>query len=290
MKGFFLIFLTLFAFVSCAKKAPDYVPAEAETAATTSPASSGSTGVTGTTGSTGSTGTTGNTGSTGVTGNTGASGSTGTTGGFSTDMNALTYLALGDSYTIGESVSPDQCFPYQLAAQLNFQAKVAIPTIIAKTGWTTEELMDGINNSAIATKTYDFVTLLIGVNDQYRGIDQHTYRDRFISLLNTSIKFARGNKLRVFVVSIPDYSITPTFYFETPQQRAARANEIDEFNTINRAESTKAGVLYQDITDISRQATADPSLIAKDGLHPSGKMYGLWVQRLIPLINGQLVK
>ena len=203
------------------------------------------------------------------------------------NASAFTYLALGDSYTIGESVAQDQSFPYQLTAQLNAQTKVNAPDIIAVTGWTTNNLITGINNSGLTNNTYDFVTLLIGVNDQYQGLSQDSYRTRFVTLLNTAIKFAKGNKTRVFVISIPDYSVTP---YASGSNTEVIAKEIDQFNAINKDESDKAGVNYLNITDISRQAATDGTLLAPDGLHPSGKMYGLWVQRLAPIVKTQLVK
>jgi len=118
--------------------------------------------------------------------------------------DSLKYLALGDSYTIGQSVPLNQSFPYQLTAQLNTKLKLSAPTIIATTGWTTNDLITGITNSGLTAQTYDLVTLLIGVNDQFQGISQNTYRSNFIALLNTAIRFAGGNKAKVFIISIPD--------------------------------------------------------------------------------------
>jgi lysophospholipase L1-like esterase len=177
------------------------------------------------------------------------------------NASALTYLALGDSYTIGESVAQDQSFPYQLTAQLNAQTKVNAPDIIAVTGWTTNNLINGINNSGLTNNTYDFVTLLIGVNDQYQGLSQDSYKTRFVTLLNTAIKFAKGNKTRVFVISIPDYSVTP---YAAGSNTAQIATEIDQFNAINKTESDKVGVHYVNITDISRQAVSDPTSIRQN--------------------------
>jgi len=198
---------------------------------------------------------------------------------------AYQYLALGDSYTIGQSVSSLESFPYQLKAQLNQRGyKVTDPAIIAVTGWTTANLINAIQQANL-TQKYDFVTLLIGVNNQYQGMSQADYRTQFIQLLNTAIGFANGNKLHVFVISIPDYSVTP---FASGSNKAQIAAEIDQFNNINRDESTKAGVNYLYITDISRMAATDPTLIATDGLHPSGKMYQLWVNQLSPMVAAQL--
>jgi lysophospholipase L1-like esterase len=185
-----------------------------------------------------------------------------------------TYLALGDSYTIGESVSQQASFPYQLKAQLTaLKYQVSDPDIIAVTGWTTGDLKDAIAQA--------IVTLLIGVNNQYRGYSQTEYRAEFVQLLHTAINFAGGNKNKVFILSIPDYSVTP---FANGSNTTKIATEIDRYNAINKEESVKAGVNYTDITDISRQAKTDPSLIAFDGLHPSEKMYELWMKRLAPKV------
>jgi len=199
--------------------------------------------------------------------------------------DSLNYLALGDSYTIGEAVPDTQSFPYQLAAQLNTQ-KLAVkkPTIIATTGWTTDNLIAAIANSRLAGKKYDFVTLLIGVNDQFQGLSQDNYKVKFQQVLNTAIDFVDGNKAHVFVLSIPDYGVTPF----AGGNDSVIGPQIDQFNAINKSISLATGVNYLDITGISRQAAADLTLIANDGLHPSGKMYGLWVQRLVPLITTSL--
>jgi lysophospholipase L1-like esterase len=195
-----------------------------------------------------------------------------------------TYLALGDSYTIGESVPYESNFPNQLSKQLS---NVKSPTIIARTGWTTGELIEAINNSDIQVKKYDIVTLLIGVNNQYRGQSKDIYRTEFVQLLNTAIDFSGNNKAHVFVVSIPDWGVTP---FAAGRDRPQIAAEIDAFNAINKQESDKLGVAYVNITPISKQAGTDASLNADDGLHPSAKMYGLWVGELLPAVNKQLGK
>jgi len=189
----------------------------------------------------------------------------------------LTYLALGDSYTIGESVPAVQSFPYQLVSALNKQPySVSSPTIIARTGWTTDELIREISNQNLKQK-FDIVTLLIGVNNQYRHYNINTYRTEFVQLLNTALSYANGNKKRVFVVSIPNWGVTP---FAKGQDVAQIRTEISEYNAINKEESEKADVAYINITPISEQATADLGLIAADGLHPSGKMYTLWTDLL----------
>lgn len=201
------------------------------------------------------------------------------------DPGTYTYLALGDSYTIGQSVSQAESFPYQLAAALTAVKDTTFrPTIIATTGWTTQNLIDAIAASNIHENTYDFVTLLIGVNDQYQGISQAIYRTNFTQLLNQAITFAKGDTSRVFVLSIPDYGVTP---FANGQD-ATIGPEIDAFNAINLQLSAHAHVHYLNITDISKEAATESDLIAPDGLHPSGKMYGMWVQRLAPMVEARL--
>jgi lysophospholipase L1-like esterase len=200
--------------------------------------------------------------------------------------DTLSYLALGDSYTIGQSVSAQESFPFKLAGQLPGH-KITSPIIMAKTGWTTPQLISAIDNSEeIKGKTYDIVTLLIGVNDQYGGGSQADYRIKFVQVLNTAIKFAKGDKTHVFVLSIPDYGVTP--FAKGDGARIGR--EIDQFNDINRQESAKAGVNYTNITDISKQAANNPSLIADDGLHPSATMYQAWVERLQPVVLNRFDK
>jgi lysophospholipase L1-like esterase len=201
--------------------------------------------------------------------------------------DAFTYLALGDSYTIGEAVPQIQSFPYQLKNLLfSYSVNIANPTIIATTGWTTDNLISAISTSTIHNKTYDFVTLLIGVNDQFQGLSQANYRTKFAQVLATAITFAKGDTSRVFVLSIPDYGVTP---FAAGMENII-GPKIDQFNAINKDESHKANVHYLDITPISRQAATDPTLIAPDGLHPSGKMYGLWMNLLEPMVKARVIK
>lgn len=200
---------------------------------------------------------------------------------------ALNYLALGDSYTVGEAVPASESFPYQLAAELtSHNVPVNTPTIIAATGWTTDELINDLFHDPITGKKFDIVTLLIGVNDQYQHLSQDNYRNRFQQVLDTAISFANGNKNHVFVLSIPDWGVTPF----AAGQDSIIGPQIDQFNAINKQISIASGVNYLDITGISRQAASDPGLIASDGLHPSGKMYGQWVKLLVPLIAVQLTR
>ncbi|MGZ3763437.1 MAG: SGNH/GDSL hydrolase family protein [Mucilaginibacter sp.] len=201
--------------------------------------------------------------------------------------SSLNYLALGDSYTIGESVPADQSYPNLLATELTVEKHaVKKPTIIATTGWTTDDLISAISRSGITDKKFDFVTLLIGVNDQYQQLSQDNYQIKFQQVLNTAINFAGGNKDHVFVLSIPDWGVTP---FGNGND-AVIGPQIDQFNAINKEISLNAGVNYLDITGISRQATSDPDLIANDGLHPSVKMYLEWVKLLAPMVADKFKK
>ncbi len=200
-----------------------------------------------------------------------------------TDTSQLTYLALGDSYTIGEAVAQDQSFPYLLSNDLYQQGlNVAAPKIIAKTGWTTGELIAAIKAEALTSK-YNLVTLLIGVNNQYRGDSIDIYRTEFKELLQTAIVFANGDVRHVFVVSIPDWGATP-YGEQSGRGVLAIAKEIDAFNAVNKEETLKAGISYTDITPASRNAFSDLSLVASDGLHPSGKMYKEWADQLSPSV------
>lgn len=185
------------------------------------------------------------------------------------------YLALGDSYTIGESVGVNDRFPMQLVKQLRSDSiDIADPLIIAKTGWTTDELLTAIKEKNVKD-TFDVVTLLIGVNNQYRGRTAENYRGELKQLIDIAINYTGGNKSRVFVLSIPDWGVTP---FAEGKDRHKIASEINDYNSIKEEECVSAGVKFFDITQISR--INDPKLIAADGLHPSGEMYKLWVDKI----------
>lgn len=203
------------------------------------------------------------------------------------ETGMVSYLALGDSYTIGEAVTPQESFPFQLQNLLKAKnVNVATPKIVAKTGWTTDELASAIKQANITDK-FDVVTLLIGVNNQYRGYPLTTYKKEFTALLQTAIEFADGKREHVFVISIPDWGATPfgKSAGKSPQTIAA---EIDLFNAANREITLAAGVSYTDITPASRNANTDISLVAQDGLHPSGKMYGEWANALAPKLQALL--
>jgi lysophospholipase L1-like esterase len=195
----------------------------------------------------------------------------------------LNYLALGDSYTIGESVPASESFPLQLAVQLGTSGLIINPpTIVARTGWTTSELLEGIKLSGVIQK-FDFVTLLIGVNNQYRKESKDVFRKEFKELLKIAVDYAQGNKAHVFVVSIPDWGVTPYGKKSGRSQQEISA-EIDAFNKICKEESLAAEINYTDITPASRNAALDLSLVAADGLHPSGKMYKDWAINISPAI------
>lgn len=192
----------------------------------------------------------------------------------------MRYLALGDSYTIGESVAEAERWPVQLATRLRATGlPLDPPQIIARTGWTTDELKTAIERQN-PQEPFELVSLLIGVNNQYRGRASVEYRTQFRALLQTAVMLAGGKPGHVLVLSIPDWGVTP---FGQGNDRQKIATEIDEFNAINRAETLRAGAHYVDVTPISRQAASDITLIAEDGLHPSGKMYELWVKLVEPI-------
>lgn len=190
-----------------------------------------------------------------------------------TSSDAIKYLALGDSYTIGEAVSATASWPKQLEARLLEQGIAVSETkIIARTGWTTANLSKAIKDEK-PTKDYDLVSLLIGVNNQYQGKSLEQYRTEYAALLETAIAHAGGEKAKVFVVSIPDYGYTP--FGQSKQKQISR--ELDAFNAVCKEITESKGVSYFNITPISRDGFKDPELVAGDGLHPSGKQYGLWV-------------
>jgi len=200
-------------------------------------------------------------------------------------MHIYSYLALGDSYTIGESVDLAKNFPYQLVQLLrkkgfNFYA----PEIIAKTGWTTDELQMTLGNYSFLSK-YDFVSLLIGVNNQYRGRDAIEYKEQFEEILKKAIELANGKKEHVIIVSIPDYSLTP---FAKSMDREKISKEIEVFNGINKALSIQYKVQYVDVSSAFRENKDLVDLIAGDGLHPSQKEYANWAEKIVEVIVSQL--
>jgi len=192
-----------------------------------------------------------------------------------TDSLAASWLALGDSYTIGESVTSGESYPAQTVSLLRDHGiRIDDPQYIARTGWTTLDLQDAINKTTLKPR-YELVSILIGVNDQYQGLDTGGYRIHFSQLLQKAIQLAGNQITHVFVLSIPDYSVTP---FGGGSVKIK--NEIDAFNNINKQISLAYHVSYSDITPTSRDAATDQSLTANDGLHPSGKQYRQWALQL----------
>jgi lysophospholipase L1-like esterase len=199
------------------------------------------------------------------------------------------YLALGDSYTIGERVAPVYNFPNQVISILkNNKLDIQAARIIAKTGWTTDELETGItdaNKIDPLRTSYDFVSLLIGVNNQYRGRTIGNYREEFEELLKKAISFSGNRAGRVVVVSIPDWGVTP---FAEGRDRAQIASEIDAYNAVNKQIATAYNIYYIDITPWTREAATDNTLLADDGLHPSEKEYKRWAQLIAAYFLSQL--
>ena len=193
-----------------------------------------------------------------------------------------TYLALGDSYTIGQSVAANERFPAQTVSLLKQQGiNMTDPVYIAQTGWTTANLQSAIANQN-PPSTFDVVLLLIGVNDQYQGMDTSGYALRFTQLLEKAIQLAGGKKSNVFVLSIPDYSATP---FVATVNKSKVSTEIDWFNAINKRITATYNVSYTDITPSTREAVTNAALVANDNLHPSGLEYKKWAEMLAPKMS-----
>ena len=194
----------------------------------------------------------------------------------------LSYLALGDSYTIGEQVLLSESFPYQATQLLRKAgAEVAAPEIIAKTGWTTDELSAAIDQT-VFLKSYDLVSLLIGVNNQYRGRTAEQYKIEFEALLNKAIAFAGNDPAKVFVLSIPDWGVTP---FSAGRDVGKIAEEINTYNQYCKEVSEQYHCIFIDITEDQRAEGNNPDMLAEDGLHPSVKEYAKWADKLVKEIK-----
>ena len=202
---------------------------------------------------------------------------------------ALSYLALGDSYTIGEGVDEAGRWPMQLAQGLR-DAGVAItdPRIIATTGWTTDELSAAMD-AAEPLGEWDFVSLLIGVNNQYRGRDVDDYLGEFTRLLQRAIALAGGRPTRVLVLSIPDWGVTP-FALASGRDRQAIADDLDAYNAVAGELCEAHGVAFVDITGISRDGGGEPAMLADDGLHPSAAQYARWAEAALPVAKRLLAQ
>lgn len=196
------------------------------------------------------------------------------------ETKPLRFLALGDSYTIGQSVPVSERWPVQLVRRM-IEAGVVVsePEIIAQTGWTTGDLSSAIGEVG-PEGPYEFVSLLIGVNNQFRGLDIDQYQTEFRALLQRAVTLAAGDPSHVIVISIPDWGVTP---FAQGRDRELIGQQIDLFNSINLTEATRIGARYVSVTGISRKAITESKLIAGDGLHPSGEMYSRWVDVVLPV-------
>jgi len=193
--------------------------------------------------------------------------------------NNFSFLALGDSYTIGESVSENQRWPNQMInIALNEDFLFEQPIIIAKTGWRTEQLIDTLNKINFIKK-FDYVSLMIGVNNQYSLKSIDTFRLDLIKLLDMSIGYTKKRD-NVALISIPDWGVTP---FGERYDRNRIKEEIDQFNNVIKDVANTNDILYVDVTGISRRASTEKDLIANDSLHPSGKMYKEWAEKIYKL-------
>lgn len=200
-------------------------------------------------------------------------------------MRSYTYLALGDSYTIGEAVTIVDSFPYQAVQLLRDKGHAfCAPELIAKTGWTTDELFTAIKSYRLLTR-YDFVSLLIGVNNQYRGRDIIEYKEQLQELIEKALVVANNKKEHVFLISIPDYSVTPFGQERNPENIRS---EIEMFNGVGKALSVQYKIQFIEITVGSREAKENPELLASDSLHPSAKEYEKWAKKLADAISIQL--
>ena len=199
----------------------------------------------------------------------------------------IRYLALGDSYTIGEAVAEAGRWPAQLAAGLRARGvPLAQPHYIATTGWTTDELSAAMD-AAEPLGQWDFVSLLVGVNNQYRGRDVEEYRREFAVLLGRAVSLAGGRPGRVLVLSIPDWGVTP-FARDSGRDPARIAAELDAYNAAAAEECAARGVAFVDITPASRSPGNQPDRLADDGLHPSARAYADWTALALPTAEALL--
>lgn len=193
----------------------------------------------------------------------------------------LHMLALGDSYTIGESVKAEERWPHQFVASIKQEGvKASVPDYVATTGWTTQDLLAGMAHGLDREKPYNLVSILIGVNNQYQGIPISTYEPDLRKITELALEIVHGDNSKVFMVSIPDYAFTP---FGKASDRISK--EIDKYNAINKRIAQEYQIAWVNVTDVSRMGLSKPSLVAGDGLHPSGIQYSKWIQEIKPLLN-----
>ena len=200
------------------------------------------------------------------------------------NQEIITYLALGDSYTVGESVSHEDSFPAQLSTQIEENKNLLVnTTVIAQTGWRTDQLISAVGGRESAD--YNLVTLLIGVNNQFQSRPFSQYETEFTELLNKAINLAGNDANKVIILSIPDYYYTP--YGQSNGDELISL-QLDEYNNLAKSIAKEKGVTFLDITDITRKGLDEPELVADDGLHPSGLAYEKFVERLYPLVSTRL--
>lgn len=198
------------------------------------------------------------------------------------DGSPISFIALGDSYTIGTGIQPAGSWPYQLQdSLLNRGFSVDTTEIIATNGWTTTDLLAAIGNREDSS-TFDLVGVLIGVNNQYQNLDLDIYRNEFRELILEAVRFANGDTSRIFILSIPNYGVTP---FGQNRNPVIIKQELEVYNDIAKDIGTEYGITFVDITPISELASNDPSLLAPDNLHPSAKMYALWIEKVLPIVT-----
>lgn len=200
-------------------------------------------------------------------------------------QNGMSYLALGDSYTIGHKISEKERWPNQLAKALrNDGFSIQNPKIIAKNGWRTDELLDAMH-AELNDEKYDLVSVMIGVNNQYQSKNLKNYKEELKTILREAIAKSKEGKECVFVLSIPDYGMTP---FGKKKGGNQISEDLKKWNAACKQVSQEMGIAFYNITKISKQAETDSALVASDGLHPSGKMYQLWVEKILPKIEQKL--
>ncbi len=204
-----------------------------------------------------------------------------------TVQSPIRFLALGDSYTIGQNVSVNQRWPMQLRDSLAVRGfTVDTMCIIATTGWRTDNLLNAITNKQLEKQHYNLVSVLIGVNNQYQNKPISQYMSEFPQLLDSAILYAGGDTSHVFIVSIPDYAYTS--YGQSTGNQTQISQEIDQYNAINKHFADSLHIRYFDITPISRLGIVQPNLVASDGLHPSGLQYSQWVKLMLQYIDGTI--
>ena len=204
-----------------------------------------------------------------------------------TIQSPLRYLALGDSYTIGQSVSPMARWPAQLVDSLALRGiDTEVLRVIATTGWRTDNLINAVRNQNLEDENYNLVSILIGVNNQYQGRPFSQYIDEFPALVDSAIRYAGGDKDRVFIVSIPDYAFTP--FGQQSSNPSEISMELNQYNAFSKHIADSMQITYFDITPISRLGLQNPSYVANDGLHPSGVQYTQWVKLMLEFIDQRL--